>query len=116
MPKNIRRFATAAILTATLLATARPGNAASYFVDYAGGADANNGTSTNAAWKHCPGDPSATGTPASTNLAAGDTVFFKGGVTYVLTAAFSPGGNTPGIALNWAGASGNPIVYDGNSA
>jgi hypothetical protein len=66
------------------------------------------GTATNTAWKHCPGDPSATGNPASASLTAGDTVVFKGGVSYVLT-------GISGISLNWSGTAGNPITYDGNS-
>lgn len=84
-------------------------HAANYFVDYVAGADTNAGTSTGAAWKRCPGDPQATNTAASATLAAGDTVFFKGGVTYVLAGA-------TGISVNWSGTNGSPITYDGNSA
>jgi hypothetical protein len=84
-------------------------DAATYFVDYSGGSNANAGTSSSSPWKHCPGDPAANGVPASRALAAGDTVIFKGGVTYVFTGA-------TGIALNWSGAAGSPITYDGNSA
>lgn len=83
--------------------------AASYFVDYEGGADANTGTSMAFSWKHCPGDPAASGTAATAILAAGDTVFFKGGVTYIFTGA-------SGIVLRWNGLKGSPITYDGNSA
>lgn len=83
--------------------------AANYYVDYSAGADTNAGTSTATAWKHCPGDPAATGTALAKTLAAGDTVFFKGGVSYVFTGA-------NGISLKWNGTSGSPITYDGNSA
>jgi hypothetical protein len=83
--------------------------AANYYVDYSAGNDSNAGTSTGAAWKHCPGDPAASGSASSTALGAGDTVFFKGGVTYVFT------GST-GIILKWNGTSNSPITYDGNSA
>ena len=82
--------------------------AANYFVDYSAGSDANSGTSPRAPWKHSPGDPAATGWPAVATLVAGDTVYFRGGVTYVFT-------STSGIALKWRGVSGNPITYDGNS-
>jgi hypothetical protein len=82
--------------------------AASYFVDYSAGSDANSGTSPRTPWKHAPGDPAATGLPAVASLAAGDTVYFRGGVTYVFT-------GTSGIALKWKGFSGKPITYDGNS-
>ena len=84
-------------------------NAATYYVDYDAGSDAAAGTSTGAAWKHCPGDANATGTAASTSLSAGDTVIFKGGVTY------SSSGSAV-ITLSWSGSSGSPVTYDGNSA
>ncbi len=83
--------------------------ASSYYVDYSSGSDTNAGTSTTAAWKHCPGDPAATGNVSAKALSAGDTVFFKGGVTYMLT------GST-GIILAWNGSSSSPITYDGNSS
>jgi len=73
-------------------------NAATYYVDYDAGSDAAAGTSTGAAWKHCPGDANATGTAASTSLSAGDTVIFKGGVTY------SSSGSAV-ITLSWSGSS-----------
>lgn len=92
-----------------LLATALRVVAAEYFVDYAGGSDGNSGTSPALAWQHCPGDPAATGVVAGTNLAPGDTVFFKGGTTYVFTGA-------TGIVLRWNGLPDNPITYDGNAA
>jgi hypothetical protein len=45
---------------------------ATYYVDPAA-IDANNGTTSGTAFKHCPGDSLATGTAARTTLAAGDT-------------------------------------------
>lgn len=81
------------------------GFAVSYFVDFSGGSDAASGTATSTPWKHCPGDASATGTAASTTLAAGDAVNFKGGVTY-----------SGMISCSFNGTAGNPIIYDGNSA
>ena len=80
-------------------------NAASYYVDFTSGSDANAGTSTGAAFKRCPGDANATGTAASTVLAAGDTVFFKGGVNYEGM-----------VGLTKSGTLGSKITYDGNSA
>lgn len=88
---------------------------ASYYVDYSSGADGNSGTSTSSPWKHCPGDSAATGTAGSTLLNFGDTVYFKGGVQYVLVGDGNPIYQT-GIALNWSGSASNPITYDGNSA
>ena len=87
--------------------TARLG-AASYFVDFAGGADTNAGTSAEKPWKHCPGDPAGVEAAAACVLAPGDTVFFKGGVTYVFS-------GLAGIALKWSGEPELPITYDGNS-
>jgi hypothetical protein len=124
MSTHPRSFTLAAVIAAGLLAFACPGKAASYFVDYVGGVDSNNGTSTSTAWKHCPGDPTAAGTPNSTTLAPGDTVFFKGGVNYVLSvinpnpAQLGVSIQPPiaGIRVNWSGTPGNPITYDGNSA
>jgi hypothetical protein len=96
-------------LGATLLFASLPClHASSYFVDYAAGSDDSAGTSTSTAWKHCPGDPAGAGSAAAANLAAGDVVTFKGGVSYVFTA-------TSGIALRWSGSATAPIVYDGNS-
>lgn len=83
--------------------------ATTYWVDYSAGRDSAAGTSSASAWQHCPGDPAATANPASTALAPGDTVLFKGGVSYVLTGA-------TGIILRWNGGAGLPITYDGNSA
>ncbi|NLF29358.1 MAG: hypothetical protein GX591_00560 [Planctomycetes bacterium] len=87
-----------ALLSSTAWAT-------TYYVDFAGGSDAAAGTSPAAAWQHCPGDANATGTPASTTLVGGDTVIFKGAVHY-----------RGKISISASGTSGNPIVFDGNTA
>lgn len=79
-------------------------SAAVFYVDYEAGADANAGTSTSLPWKHCPGDPAASGVAATRTLAPGDTVLFRGGVTYVLT------GST-GILLKSNGSATAPIIY-----
>jgi len=76
-----------------------------YYVDYDDGSDSNNGLSTLTPFKHCPGDPNATGMPDSTSLSYGDTVIFKGGVFY-----------RGQIRCEWGGSSGHPITYDGNTA
>jgi hypothetical protein len=77
-------------------------NGASYYIDYAGGSNANSGTSTSSPWKHSPGDPNATVNPASKTLQPGDTIYFKGGVKY-----------RGQIWLGNSGTSGNPITYNG---
>lgn len=94
--------------TASYIAEAvalKPATVNTYYVDFAAGADSNAGTSTGAALKHCPGDTNATSTASSIILAAGDTVIFKGGVTY-----------TGDIAIKQSGSSGLPITYDGTGA
>ena len=79
--------------------------AATYYVDYANGNDISIGTSTAAPFKHCPGDNSATSIAASTALMSGDSIIFKGGVSY-----------TGQIGVNWSGSNGRAVTYDGNSA
>ena len=76
--------------------------AATYYIDFQSGSDSNNGLSTSVPWKHCPGDSNAAGTAKSTTPSAGDTICFKGGVTYRGT-----------ITIQSAGTSGNQIIYDG---
>ena len=104
-----RRHPIALILLAAVFSIAGRLSATTYFIDYASGSDAGSGVSNSSPWRHCPGDPAATGSAASATLAAGDSVTFKGGVTYVLTGA-------SGIALRWNGSSAARITYDGNSA
>lgn len=77
--------------------------ATTYYVDYSSGSDGNTGTSMTSAWKHAPGDPSATGNAGAKVLAAGDVVQFKGGVKYRGV-----------ISLTRSGAATQPIVYKGD--
>lgn len=97
------------IILVLLLCMCSPAISATYYVDYVGGADTNNGTTTDTPFKHSPGDAACTNTCASTTLAAGDTVIFKGGVTYT-----GSGDNL--ITIGSSGSAGNYITYDGNSA
>jgi len=85
-----------------LLCAALDGSAATYYIDFSSGSDTNSGTGASQAWKHCPGDASATGKANSTTPAAGDTVIFKGGVAY-----------RGGIRLKGSGTAANPITYTG---
>jgi len=79
--------------------------AATYYIDYLEGIDANNGRSTASAFKHCPGDSNSTGLSASTVLLPGDVVLFKGGTKY-----------EGQINIKWSGAADKYITYDGNSS
>jgi len=89
------------VVMCALVCFSSPTRASTYYVDFASGSDANDGTSTNAPWQHCPGDPNATGVCRSAALSAGSTVNFKGGVVY-------NGGL--GFNYSWSGASGNPVT------
>ena len=82
--------------------------AATYYVDYVGGNNANAGTSTGAPWKHHPWDTNRTGSAAIT-LAAGDVVILKGGVEYELL-----GTNNVLLATS-SGTLSSRIVLDGDS-
>ena len=95
-------------ITAGVFAISLCCHAANYYVDYAGGNDNNNGTSQTTAWMHCPEDGQATGTAASTSLQSGDTVIFKGGVSYVFTSGGAAGVPVAGFNVNVSG-----VTYDG---
>jgi hypothetical protein len=75
--------------------------AATYYIDYAGGNDSNNGTSKSSPWQHAPGMNGCTGNCDATSPKAGDSVILKGGVTWP-NAAFP-------ITWKWSGTSGAPI-------
>ncbi len=92
-----------ALLSLGLLLLAASTQAATYYVDFVGGADSNSGTATNAAWQHCPGDPNATGTASVTTPAPGDTLLFRGGVTY-----------RGAIRCDFVGTAAQPIVLRGD--
>jgi hypothetical protein len=93
--------------------------ATTYYIDYVGGSDSNNGTSKSTPWKLAPGmygcwrEGSAPGRPSSatacssraaSGLLPGDRVIFKGGVTW------------PKGCFNWHyysgnGTTANPIYF-----
>lgn len=108
-------YLTVGILASTLFLTPSA-SAADYYIDYASGADDNDGISKNSPWKHCPGDSKATAN-ATVSFQPGDKVFFKGGVSYILTStnAYSVYG-VPGLYVINSGTVDKPITYDGNSA
>ncbi|MFN3371715.1 MAG: right-handed parallel beta-helix repeat-containing protein [Sphingomonadaceae bacterium] len=73
-----------------------------FFVDFANGNNGNSGTSSSSPWKHAPGDPAATGGPATVRLQPGDVIRFRGGVAYRGT-----------INVRTSGQAGAPITYSG---
>jgi parallel beta-helix repeat protein len=78
------------------------GTGTTYYVDFATGNDSNSGTSASRPWKRAPGDPQATANAAAAQLVGGDTVRFRGGVSY-----------RGSIEFEFSGDPGNPIVYAG---
>lgn len=90
-------------ITVLTLPSGGAGDLADYYVNYDGGSDTSDGLTEATAWKHCPGDPLATGVPLSRNLVAGDTVLFKGGVEYLGQ-----------IIIDGDGTSSDSIVFLGN--
>ncbi len=94
------------------------GFAATYYVDYVGGAATTAGTSTGAAWQYSPGDSrfaaactgdcATTWTAAGSVLNPGDKVIFKGGVIYTGSQ----------ITISWPGNAdtvAGRIIFDGDS-
>lgn len=79
--------------------------ATTYYIDFGNGDDTADGRAPARAWKHAPGDENAAGEPKALTLAPGDTLLFKGGVTY-----------HGAIKINASGAPANRITLDGNTA
>jgi hypothetical protein len=70
------------ILGVLVLLTAARVFSATYYIDFVGGADTNNGTAKATPWKHHPYMTGATGVSAGFTHAAGDRYIFKGGITW----------------------------------
>lgn len=94
-----------AMNSAQVAVSVRSANGYTWYIDYDGGDDNNDGRSPSSPFKRCPGDANATGQAASTVLSPGDRIIFKGGVIY-----------RGHITANWSGLSQVPIRYDGNTA
>lgn len=75
---------------------------ATYYIDYVGGDDTNNGTTTGTPWQHCPGDANATDTAGAATFSAGDIIYFKKGVSYLGQITCGQSG-----ALRHAGSTGS---------
>lgn len=92
------------LVNVALLVCAIPCVAATYYVDYEGGSDQNDGTTVEAPFQRCPGTPGILGLAGAVELKAGDTVIFKGGVHYPRT-----------VTIKASGAEDAPITFDGNT-
>jgi hypothetical protein len=80
---------------------------ATYYIDYQGGMDSNNGKSTSTPWKRCPGMSGFAGTYIHVN---GDKFVFKGGVTWPYVS-----GDAVLVIAN-SGADGAEDIYTGGQA
>lgn len=89
-------------ITASAVFTQGVSGPRTYHIDFDKGSDSAAGTSQNAAWRHVPGDPQASGVPAKVTLMPGDTVLFRAGVVY-----------RGSIQIKASGAPGKPITYSG---
>lgn len=91
-----------------------------YYVDFASGSDANNGISKSTPWKHVKGMAGCTSICNSTTPTDGDTVIFKGGVTWTSSFPWSPPGGSSSMVTyttdhTWysGGAWSQPAFDDG---
>lgn len=91
--------------------------AATYYIDYAGGSDANSGISKSTPWKHSPGMNGCSANCAATTPAPGDSLIFKGGVTWDYTIwpwNLPSSGNASSSAVGCnGGAAGQGCIYYG---
>jgi hypothetical protein len=99
----MKRIVTSLVLVLALFCSVVPIKATTYYVDFATGADTNNGTSKGSPWKFAPGMSSCANICASVTLVASDNVIFKGGVTW--SSGWYP------WTLAFSGSAGNPISY-----
>ena len=98
------------------------GLAATYYIDFSSGSDANNGTSKTTPWLRAPGMSGCSGNCAAHTPGAGDRFIFKGGVTWNNTAlplVLASNGSAGsviyyGVDTTWfAGNSWTRPVFDG---
>ncbi len=98
----------------SLLAVPVRASAATYYIDYASGNDANNGTSTSTPWQRAPGMQGVSGNAASHTITAGDNFIFKGGVTWPnSTMGWGFIFTSPSTSTSAVGCSGSGCVYLG---
>lgn len=87
LPRAARNNQRQVLLTTPVLALLgllwwTPIEAAVYYVDFVGGSDSNAGTSPTTPWKRVKGMAGVTGVAAAAGIVNGDTIIFKGGVTW----------------------------------
>jgi hypothetical protein len=119
---GIRAVRFVLLVASAILASSATSRAGTYYIDYVGGADANNGTSKSTSWKHAPGMTGCTGICSSITLVNGDIVVFKGGVTWTSSFPWTfQGGSSSTITYTtdhawFGGASYSEPVFDDQAA
>jgi hypothetical protein len=93
----MRRLLSVSILVWLAASSALEAFGATYYVDYVGGSDSNNGTATGTPWKLAPG---MVGFAASYSHVAGDKFIFKGGVSWP-RACFQWNVSNSGSGASW---------------
>ncbi len=78
-------------------------NPLTYYVDFDGGDDGDDGRSPTTAWQHAPGDDQARDHPASIGLEPGATIIFRGSAIY-----------RGRIDIPADGSQNHPVTYQGN--
>ncbi len=78
---NCKKLSQLAVLLGIALISGKA-FATTYYIDYGGGSDANNGTSKSTPWQRLPGMQGASGNASGHNPVPGDNFILKGGVTW----------------------------------
>jgi hypothetical protein len=100
---------------AGLLALAGPAFASIYYIDPENGMDAASGKTTGDPWAHAPGDPKATGGPATVQLKPGDIIRFRAGSHYRGSLRLkSSGSSTAPITYTGLGWGAGKAIFDGS--
>jgi hypothetical protein len=86
------------IVVAVILLSLADANAATYFVDFVGGNDANSGLTRETPWKRLPGMDNERVAPS---LSSGDIVCFKGGSSWIDRLIATSGVTYRGDCISW---------------
>ncbi len=89
--------------SAAILTVVAQESPATYYIDFANGADTNNGISKSTPWQYAPGMANCTANCAAINLQPADSVIFRGGTTWDTT-------GFP-MTVSWSGTAENPIYF-----
>ena len=92
-----------AVSDAATLQVSPPPATQTYYVDFYGGSDGNNGTSSATPWQYAPGMSGCAANCAFAILHPGDRVIFRGGIIWY--------GNAFPMTATWSGTVANPIYY-----